>query len=144
MLNKRQIMIELDGLFQKVVKEENCQFKELLHENITPAQFMLLKLICHKAECKAADIAQILEVSPAAATNMLERLYKNGWIERGRSEKDRRVVWLKLTPSGKELLTDVEARRIDLMLERFKNVTEEEMVFIKKIFLNVLNNMKPD
>lgn len=100
-LDKGEKLIEFDILFQELVRDSSCQLKGLLNDLVTPTQFYLLKLIATHDNCKAADIAHILDISPAAATTILDRLYKNGWIERARSDKDRRIVWLKVTEDGK-------------------------------------------
>ena len=47
----------------------------ILPQILHPPNF-LLKIITRVKDCKAKDIADILEISPAAATNMLERLYE--------------------------------------------------------------------
>lgn len=136
--DKRTMIIEIDSLFQKMAKDNNCQFKELLKENITPTQFIIMKLIYNTPDCKAADIAHMLDISPAAATSILDRLSNNGWVDRIRSEKDRRIVRLKLTEHGVRKLNDIDQRRIDLLTERFKKVTEEEIALIKEIFKKIL------
>ena len=82
----------------------------ILPQNITPAQFFLLKIITRVKDCKAKDIADILEISPAAATNMLERLYKNNLIERCRSAEDRRVVFIKLSQTGEEIFEEINQK----------------------------------
>ncbi|MEG6616833.1 MarR family transcriptional regulator [Peptococcaceae bacterium 1198_IL3148] len=141
MVDKRQVVIELGNLMNQVAKESNCQLKKLLGQlesSITPSQYIILKVIESNSNCKAADIAQMLDISPAATTNVLDRLCHGGWIERIRSDKDRRVVWLKLTAVGQQRLKAIDEKKVDLMMEQFKNITEEETVFVKKIFEKLL------
>ena len=75
-MSKVEKLIELDILFKKVSLENQYHFKNMLPECITHSQFFLLSLIYNIKDCKAADITQILDISPAAASNMIERLYK--------------------------------------------------------------------
>ena len=42
------------------------------------------------------------DLTPASATQMLDHLADQGWVERVRSESDRRVVLNRLTPDGRE------------------------------------------
>ncbi len=140
---KKEKLIEFDTLFQELVKNSTCQLKGLLNGLVTETQFFLLKLMAIHDHCKAADIAHILDISPSAATTIIDRLYKNGWIERDRSEQDRRIVWLNLTAQGEKLLADIETKRLQLLVEQFDNLTEEEIeqtcqVF-KKIFAGIEN-----
>lgn len=135
---KREKLIEFDTLLQELFKSNNCQFKELLNDLVTPTQFFLLKLIATQENCKAADIAHILDISPSAATTILDRLCKNGWIERDRSDKDRRIVWLKVTENGTKLLSDIEAKRFKLLVSQFDNITEEEIEKTCEVFKKIL------
>nr|WP_157872748.1 MarR family transcriptional regulator [Desulfoscipio gibsoniae] len=138
-MDKGEKLIEFDILFQELVRDSSCQLKGLLNDLVTPTQFYLLKLIATHDNCKAADIAHILDISPAAATTILDRLYKNGWIERARSDKDRRIVWLKVTEDGKKLLSDIEAKRFQLLVKQFDNITEGEIENICEVFKKILN-----
>ncbi|HLJ02401.1 MAG TPA: MarR family transcriptional regulator [Solirubrobacteraceae bacterium] len=52
----------------------------------------------------AGEIALAAELSPAAATEMLESLAEAGLVQRTRSERDRRVVLNALTERGRELV----------------------------------------
>ena len=91
-------------MLQQIAKENNCRLQNVLPKNITLTQYFLLSIIKNNPNCKAADIANLLNISPAAITYMIDKLYKNNWLERIRNEEDRRVVWLKLTESGEKNL----------------------------------------
>ncbi len=138
-VDKSKIFREFDMLLYELVKKNTCQLKKILNNHLTQTQFFLLKLIAIQNNCKAADIAHILDISPSAATTIIDRLYKNGWIERDRSDKDRRIVWLKLTDDGKRLLYDIETERFQLFVKQFDNITEDEVEITCKIFKKLLN-----
>jgi DNA-binding MarR family transcriptional regulator len=141
MSDKRKILMALENLMNKIARENNCQFKKLLEQldvNITPGQYFILKGIEMGRDCKAADIAHKLDISPAATTNVLDRLCQSGLIERIRSEKDRRIVWLKLTDAGQRRLKAIDDKKIDVLMEQFKNVTDEELTTVIKVFEKVL------
>lgn len=133
-MHKQDLLLEIDGLFQEWVKCNSCQLKELVKDIITPTQFFILKIIAGQDRCKAADIATLLDISPSAATTILDRMCKNGWIERDRSQKDRRIVWLKLTEPGESLLATIEIKRLRLLEQQFSDLTETELELISTIF----------
>ncbi len=137
-MNKKEKLIEFDTLFQELIKDNTCQLKEILNGLVTQTQFFLLKLIATHDHCKAADIAHILDISPSAATTIIDRLYKNGWVERDRSNQDRRIVWLKLTDNGINLLSDINTMRFQLLVRQFDNITEEEVEEACKVFKKIL------
>jgi DNA-binding MarR family transcriptional regulator len=61
-------------------------------------------------ETTAGEIARTAQISPAAATGMLDDLEAEGIVVRRRSETDRRCVLVALTDRGREVLDDTRRR----------------------------------
>lgn len=141
-MGKREQIIKLDNLIHTISRESNHLFMSILPQNITPAQFFLLKIIVKTKDCKAKDVADILEISPAAATNMLERLYKNNLIERSRSAEDRRIVLIKLSQAGEEMFKEINQKRLELLEQLFEKVSEEELAQVAGVFNKTLSITK--
>lgn len=55
-------------------------------------------------------LAEWLGVSAAGATGMVGRMEERGLVERSRDERDRRVVLVRLTTTGRELLDEIGSR----------------------------------
>ncbi len=74
---------------------------------LTQAQWIpVLRLASGEAQT-AADLARSTMQTPGAMTRLIDRLVDKGIIERERSDADRRVVQLQLTPEGLEAATHV-------------------------------------
>ena len=63
-----------------------------------------------------ADLARKCTIDPGAMTRLLDRLEAKGLCRRVRSEHDRRVVHIELTPAGEEV-----AQRVPHILSRVYN-----------------------
>ena len=61
-------------------------------------------------ETTAGEIAKAAQISPAAATGMLDDLEAHGIVVRRRSETDRRCVLVALTDRGRDVLHDARRR----------------------------------
>jgi DNA-binding MarR family transcriptional regulator len=77
-------------------------------DGLSYAQFGLLFSLEEPGECSASELAASAGVAPATATQMLDHLAAQGFVERVRSERDRRIVLVSLTARGRDL---VAARR---------------------------------
>jgi DNA-binding MarR family transcriptional regulator len=75
----------------------------------------------------AGEIAVAAELSPAAATEMLESLAESGLVRRTRSERDRRVVLNELTAHGRELVERKHAQYEPRFRAAFESFTPEEL-----------------
>jgi DNA-binding MarR family transcriptional regulator len=66
------------------------------------AQWHLLRQLAENDELPAGKLAAGADLTPASATQMLDHLAEQGWVERVRSDSDRRVVLNRLTSDGRE------------------------------------------
>jgi DNA-binding MarR family transcriptional regulator len=91
------------------------------HGELSFAQYQLLSGLADGEELSAGDLAIAAELSPASATQMLERLAEMGLVDRTRSVRDRRVVTCSLTSRGHELIAarraEFERRWLDALAE---------------------------
>jgi DNA-binding MarR family transcriptional regulator len=71
---------------------------------LTRSQFCFLKLITAKADLQVGELARCLGVSPAASSKSLDKLERLGLVSRETSGEDRRVILLKASPEGEELV----------------------------------------
>jgi len=74
------------------------------------AQYHLLFALAEREELSAGELALAADLSPATVTQLLDSLASMGFVERVRSERDRRVVTCTLTEPGRELLTARRSR----------------------------------
>jgi DNA-binding MarR family transcriptional regulator len=78
--------------------------RELNRDNISFAQFFLLSYLATSRELTMTDIARKMGHSTAAATGLVDRLEKLGYMERTHAVDDRRKVLVRITSRGIELV----------------------------------------
>ena len=79
--------------------------RELNRDNISFAQFFLLSYLSTSKELTMTDIARKMGHSTAAATGLVDRLEKLGYMERTHAVDDRRKVLVRITSRGIELVS---------------------------------------
>lgn len=84
--------------------------------DITPTQYNVLRILRGAGEegrtCK--ELRQRLISHVPDVTRLLDRMEREGWIERARNRPDRRIVTTTLTPSGRALVD-----KLDKPVEQF-------------------------
>ncbi|MFG2037868.1 MarR family winged helix-turn-helix transcriptional regulator [Dactylosporangium sp. NPDC048998] len=78
---------------------------------VTLPQFRTLVVLAMRGPQRSVDIADELQVNPSTGTRMLDRLVRKGLVRRTRSPEDRRVVRIRLTQAGRNIVEQVMARR---------------------------------
>lgn len=68
----------------------------------------------------------MLGVTLSAVTALINRLHRMGLVTRERHAKDRRQVWITITPGGLKLLGEVEEKRNLLLALYLARVSKDE------------------
>ena len=79
--------------------------EELNKGNISYAQFFLLGYLAKEDYLTMTDISKKMGHSTAAATGLVDRLEKLGYVQRLHAAEDRRKVMVQITRKGLELVT---------------------------------------
>ena len=95
--------------------------RDLNKDNISFAQFFLLSYLSTSKELTMTDIARKMGHSTAAATGLVDRLEKLGYMERTHAIDDRRKVLVRITPKG----VDLVGRLRDELQNRIADAMEE-------------------
>jgi DNA-binding MarR family transcriptional regulator len=105
--------------------------------NISMPQIGALFHIHHKGTCGVSDIGEELGVTNAAASQMLERLVQQGFIERSEYNLDRRAKMISLTEKGRQTLHESIRARQSWLNDLARALTPAEHVKVVEA-LNIL------
>ncbi len=110
---------------------------------LTMPQFSVLMQLHHKGPCGMSEISERFEVTPAAASQLVEKLVQAGYLERTEDPSDRRAKLLKLSPEGAKLVEEGMNQRHRWLEEVVKNLSSDEQ---KKIIeaLEILTHAAQD
>ena len=101
------------------------------------AQGLILFQLWHHDGLAQNALAQALHITPPTATNTLQRMERDGWIERRRDATDHRVVRVYLTAKASVLREEVRASFRDLDQELTSMLTEKECGILMGSLLKV-------
>ncbi len=71
---------------------------------ISTPQFTILMQLHHRGICGMSEVSEQFGTTPAAASQLVDKLVQSGLILREEDPQDRRAKSLKLTGKGKELI----------------------------------------
>lgn len=77
-----------------------------LHETgLSRPQVHALLYIYHAGECQISEIGSLTGSSAPAASQLVDRLVQQGWVERSEDPQNRRVKKLRLTEKSLKLIS---------------------------------------
>jgi DNA-binding MarR family transcriptional regulator len=107
---------------------------------ITSTQASILFMLASGKCLAAADLAREYGIDASAVTRLIDRLEKRGLLSRVRSQEDRRVVHLALTPEGYALADRMPAIFTGVMDTLLRGFTPEEVGFLRSMLRRILTN----
>lgn len=109
---------------------------------LTMPQFNILMQLHYQRECGVSDIGARMEISSAAASQLVEKLVQAGLLERAEHPNDRRAKQLRLSAQGRELVEAAIAARHRWMDELIAQMTPAERQTVAK-GMNILRSRLP-
>jgi DNA-binding MarR family transcriptional regulator len=114
--------------------------RQLAHTDLTNAQWVpLFKLYSGQAST-VAELARQCNLDAGAMTRLLDRLEAKGLCRRVRSETDRRVVNIELTPAGRKAASDIPEILSGVQNAHLAGFSAEEFQTLRDSLRRILNN----
>jgi DNA-binding MarR family transcriptional regulator len=114
--------------FRASMAELKCVGSErMVRLGISMAQLHVMHLLEGHGELAMSRLADMLDVSLSAATGLVDRVEERGFVERIRVPADRRVVLVRITPAGRQMLEDVEILRTALIEKVLDQLDETQL-----------------
>jgi len=95
-------------------------------------QFSLLMQLHHKGACGMSEVSERFEITPAAASQLVDKLVQGGFIVREEDPSDRRAKFLNLTDKGRELVQQGIEERYRWVDQLAEKLTDDERIQISK------------
>ncbi|MFZ6030396.1 MAG: MarR family winged helix-turn-helix transcriptional regulator [Chloroflexota bacterium] len=93
---------------------------------ITPAQYYALLWLDVDEPKNLSQLSKDMLTDPGNVTRLTDRMDERGWVLRQRDQVDRRVIWVSLTPQGRQLCSKVRQAHADYVQVRMNLLTTEE------------------
>ncbi|MFS1663285.1 MarR family winged helix-turn-helix transcriptional regulator [Streptococcus sp. zg-JUN1979] len=117
-----QINAYLVDIFNKVLVIEEMSLRTSRFSDLSLKEMHTIDIIGKDRDVTPSDIARAQMITLGTVTASLNKLEAKGYIERRRSEVDRRVVHLSLTPKGRlvdRLHSKFHKRLVEQIVEDF-------------------------
>ncbi|GAA3408139.1 MarR family winged helix-turn-helix transcriptional regulator [Paenibacillus hodogayensis] len=95
----------------------NVLMREMMPDDLTIDQFSIMRYLCAHGTCTSSELSDTFCVGKSSITAIIGRLADKRLIARMPDDKDRRVIYLKLTEEGKSVVRLIE-QKVHQLLSR--------------------------
>ncbi|MGA3094113.1 MAG: MarR family transcriptional regulator [Dehalococcoidales bacterium] len=128
MVEKSETIKKITGLQRELAKSmRQHAFKHWMALSMSTSQVKTLFCIIENESISSKKLADILEVTPANVTGIIDRLIEQGLVLRAESLQDRRVVFLEATEMGKQLIENLEQYVSEQSFKMLSGMSEDEL-----------------
>ena len=120
------------------------QSQEVVRGKITIPQLLILDFLYRQGDSKMTDLAGIMAVTTAAMTGIVQRLVKYGYVMRMYQTQDRRIIRIRLTARGLELIKRITEQKRQMAIKIFAKISQSERQEYLKILMHLHEVLKKE
>lgn len=95
---------------------------------VSPAQLRVLGVVSREGTINLTQLAEALRTKPSSASRLCDRLEAADLLQRTADGRDRREVWLVLTPGAKRLLDRLGDQRIAAIADILRRMPPDDRI----------------
>lgn len=127
----------LVNIFSDILTIEESELKKSRFNDLSITEMHTIEAIGMYRKKTTSEVARDLSVTVGTLTIAINRLVKKGYVERIRSEDDRRVVKLGLTKNGKLIYRIHQHFHRQMVKNILRNMDNEEETALLKALKNL-------
>lgn len=127
----------LVNIFSDILTIEESELKKSRFNDLSITEMHTIEAIGLYRKKTTSEVAKDLSVTVGTLTIAINRLVKKGYVERIRSEDDRRVVKLGLTKNGKLIYRIHQHFHRQMVKNILRNMDNEEETALLKALKNL-------
>lgn len=133
-LEINKILVEI---YDDVTHIEEYSIKKGAFKDLSITEIHTIEAVGLYGSRTMSEIASKLDITMGTLTTAIDKLIKKGYVERSRSEVDRRIVNVSLTNKGKLAYRIHEKFHLDMVKEIMNDFSDEE----EEILLTALQKL---
>ncbi len=137
MTNYEQLLESFYHILRRLKKEWNSQLQSISH-----SQYLILKSLNQLGSQKAAQLAELTQLTPGAITCASDKLVLEGYADRTRDTEDRRVVYLEITEKGRVLVESLMENQNKVTIKFFQGLPDEDIQHLIRIYNKLSENLE--
>jgi DNA-binding MarR family transcriptional regulator len=138
-LTLAQFADQLNSIMPEIIKGfGRNHFGDMVKTEISMPQILIMENLVKNTAIKMSDIARMLSITTAAATGIVDRMVKKGYLRRNFEVDDRRVIKVELTTKGRELIKKISDEKRKMFIKVFSQISLED----RENYLRILNKVR--
>jgi DNA-binding MarR family transcriptional regulator len=129
---------QIFGEFVSAIRELRCATgQQLVRAGVSMTHLHLLWALERHGDMPMSQLAEVLDVSLSSATGIVDRMEERGLVDRVRVPDDRRVVLVRISDGGREVLRLTDLIKEDLMADIVRRLDDRQRERLARVMADV-------
>jgi DNA-binding MarR family transcriptional regulator len=125
-MTDKEKIISIEKSFRYISAHVRAHGREILKEyELSPLQFVALQWVGDKDGITIGKLSSRLYLAHSTTTDIVDKLEDNGFVKRHKSDRDKRLVIVKMETKGKEIISAVISKRVSYISEITAHLSDE-------------------
>jgi Transcriptional regulators len=107
----------------------------------TRVQWYLMYYLWRDGQMNQSDIGKKLDIKDSTVARLIDRMEKDGFVQRIKDTKDRRITYVTLTEKGRERVLEILPLGEEMSGAFAQNLSHEEIEALYKILVKLAGNV---
>ena len=100
---------------------------------LTGSQLLVLKMLEPRGQLSLSELSERIRAKNSTVTGIIDRMERDGLVQRRRSGEDRRVVYIELTSRGRKLASDAKVDPMQLFRALLEDLPSRDAAELERI-----------
>lgn len=138
MRSHRDVALKLFVVLSRAAAAVNRHSEaDIARHDLSPGEFAILEALYHRGTLLLGEVQRKILVSSGGVTYLVDRLEKQGYVERQNCATDRRARYAALTPKGRKFMASIFPEHAEALQAALAGLTIEE----KRQTINLLRKL---
>lgn len=142
----KSLETDVDQVLEAVIylyTESRRITKELARRaDLTGPQLTVLKLLEQFGDLSLSGLSERIRAQNSTVTGIIDRMEREDLVVRERSKEDRRVVYIRLTPKGRELARGIPVEPMEIFRGALDSLSAEETRTLLRIMTKLAKRVR--
>jgi len=111
---------------------------------LTGPQVTAIKLLEGVGDLSLSALSERMSAKNSTITGLVDRLERDGLVQRARSESDRRVTVVRLTPEARRLAARIPVTSMEIFASALRSLDEQERDQLRRLLRKLTNRVEQD
>lgn len=109
---------------------------------LTGPQLAVIKMLEPVGKLSLSELSWKIRARNSTVTGIIDRMAREGWVERKRSEQDRRVVHIALTTQGRRLASSIAIEPVTIFRQVLSELSDGDARALRRILTRLARRVR--